>query len=318
MEIDGSTESHSGQVEVPCPICGSRSFHVSHVVHDRLKKKAFEAGIQPREDSYRIVACSSCGFLYLNPRPSLPESLESYPTEEYDPHRLAGGGVVGFLFRLIRPVTLRWKAARVWENRPSGSLLDVGCGTGEFLVFMKKRGWEATGIERSERAASIARGASCNVLVGDAAEVALPERHFDLVTFWHSLEHLPDLNGALGNVLSATKPGGRVAIAVPNPGSLDSRFYGSRWAAWDAPRHLYHFRYQDLLKLLQPSGLALLKRWPMPLDPFYHSLLSEISWSSGPAALIGAMRGLCIGFLSFLNGVKPDRASSTLYLFRKA
>lgn len=317
MTNSGTADATAELEEIPCPLCGMRPFRIYETVLDRLSFKASGTENQPRENAYSIVVCSSCGFLYLNPRPIPGNLFRFYLAETYDPHRRRGGGIMGSLFRLARRFTVRWKAAKITKDLKSGALLDVGCGTGEFIAYMKDRGWNTLGLEIDRNAADVAKSSGCSVIVGDPAKVALPEKAFDLITLWHALEHLPDLNGAVSNVSAALKPGGRLAVALPNPGSFDARFYGSRWAAWDAPRHLYHFHPQDVEKLFSPKNFELMKCYALPLDPFYHSLLSETSWTTGMLNGLRALRGLLIGMISLFYGAKPERASSTLYLFRK-
>lgn len=307
-------------IEIPCPICGTRPFRRAHTVRDRLSHTRHQGAGEksgPQEATYNIVACSSCGLLYLNPRPSADTLQTYYKTEAYDPHRRSGGGLTGYFFRLVRPCAIRWKASRVARSRNPGKLLDIGCGTGEFLDYMSSIGWTVFGVENDAEAAGTARSFGHQVVVRDPAEVDLPDTEFDLITFWHSLEHLPHLQETADRISSLMKPGGILAIAVPNPDSLDARFYRSRWAAWDAPRHLYHFRFRDLDSIWAGRGFRWIKSYSLPLDPFYHALLSEISWTSGVNAIWRGMRGLCLGSLSFIAGMKAGKGSSVLYIFEK-
>ncbi|TKJ38386.1 hypothetical protein CEE37_12765 [candidate division LCP-89 bacterium B3_LCP] len=303
--------------EIPCPICGSHTHQQLLSVADRLKSKAERASDQPQDNAYKIVACSSCGFLFLNPRPRAEELHKYYPSGYYDPHLSSGGGLFGSLFRTIRHFMLKWKEVKVSRDLSTGNLLDVGCGTGEFLVHMQKRGWDVSGVEISPDAAQIAGRNGCNVLVGDPADLNLPEEKYDLVTLWHSLEHLPDLSKAVDKICASLKTGGRLAIAVPNPESIDAKFYKAHWVAWDAPRHLYHFRSRDLTSLLKPRGMQEERTLSMLMDPFYHALLSETSWVTGLKSWFRALRGFLVGCISFISGFKPGQGSSTLFLFRK-
>ncbi|MFH1862024.1 MAG: class I SAM-dependent methyltransferase, partial [bacterium] len=237
--------------EIACPLCGSQNHRLVHVVHDRLINSYLQLENRLQEPTYHIVACSSCSFLYLNPRPRRSFLAEYYQSEQYNPHQQSGGGLIGFLFRSLRSATNRWKAARVVADAPPGALLDVGSGTGDFLKYMRSRGWQVQGVESDPDAAAAAVREGITVSVGDPAEIELPERSFDLITCWHSLEHLPHLRGAVKAITAALRPRGTLAVAVPNPDSWDAKFYKSRWVAWDAPRHLYHFRRQDIVKLFE-------------------------------------------------------------------
>ncbi len=318
MTKAGNADSSSRFEDIPCPLCGSHSYGNFIEVRDRLVNPDVRTDIKPREKDFRIVTCSSCGFLYLNPRPAPDELPRYYDTQNYDPHRESGGGFLGSLFRFVRRFTIRWKAVKAAGGRKGGMLLDVGCGTGEFMAYMQKCGWTATGIEYQSGAAEKARSWGCEVIIGDPADVLTKEDQYDLITLWHSLEHLPALNEAVENLVRALKPGGSIALAVPNPVSLDAKFYKERWVAWDAPRHLYHFRKSDLQALFQPKGFSLRTAYPMPFDPFYHALLSELCWTSGLKRTILAFRGLLVGTASFILGGRIESASSVLYIFEES
>jgi SAM-dependent methyltransferase len=317
MANRGSADFPAHFEEIPCPLCGARPFRSVYTVQDRLHPEPARTQNQPQEAAFRIVACSSCGFLYLNPRPNPEHLSEYYRSEKYDPHIRRGGGWSGRLYRWVRPFSIRRKAALVWKKREPGTLLDVGCGTGEFLHYMKRRGWRVLGVESDAAAAEQARAAGCDVLTGDPATVEYPDLKFDLITFWHALEHLPDLRGTLNAVAQRIKAGGILAVALPNPYSYDAEFYRSLWVAWDAPRHLYHFRRRDLEILLSAYNIRWSATRSLPLDPWYNALLSELSWASGLRALPRIFRGLGIGLISFLRGWKPGAGSSNLYLFIK-
>jgi SAM-dependent methyltransferase len=301
---------------IPCPLCGSVRSQLFIAVRDRLQGRDLDADGDKR---YEIVTCSGCGFRFLNPRPRVQELWKYYQGGAYDPHRRRGGGVVSIIYRLLRPLSVGYKAAQVSRGLKPGSLLDVGCGSGEFLCEMKRRGWRVLGIEQDEGAAQIARAAGCEILVGDPLETDLAQNRFDLITFWHSLEHLPFLKGAFAGICAHLAPAGRLVVALPNPDSLDARIYKSRWAAWDAPRHLYHFRPADLKNLVRQGAgdLRLVKMGSLPLDPFYHALLSEIIWSRGFMALVKAIRGTLIGFESLLAGLRSGSGSTIVYVFQK-
>lgn len=317
MANKGSADLQIQFEEILCPCCGTRPFRSVYTVQDRLHPETARTKNKPQGAAFRIVACSSCGFLYLNPRP-ISEHLQAfYRSEKYDPHIRRGGGWFGFLYRRIRPLSIHYKAALVWKKKEPGTLLDIGCGTGEFLQYMKRRGWRVLGVESDAEAAEQARATGCDVLTGDPATVPYPELKFDLVTFWHALEHLPDLKGTLDAVAKRIAEGGVIAVALPNPYSFDAKFYRSLWAAWDAPRHLYHFRRRDLEILLRAYNIRWSATRSLPLDPWYNTLLSELSWSSGVRVLPKIVRGLGVGLISFIRGWKPGEGSSNLFLFVK-
>lgn len=317
MTDAGARDIQDKLVKIPCPICHSDESRRFLAVADRYHADLKALPQLPQENTYQIVACSSCGFLFLNPRP-LSEQLQlAYRTEKYDPHRRKGGGLIGWLFRFFRLFTIHWKANKVTGGLLTGSLLDIGCGTGEFIVHIKKAGWQSKGIENDKSAADAAGSLGCDVYVGDPTQASIPDGSFELITLWHSLEHLPYLSGSLDRIAGWLKSKGHLAIAVPNPSSFDAWYYREKWVAWDAPRHLYHFRKEDLLRLLQPRGFTLERAISMPLDPFYHSLISEVSWDQGIIKMLKAARGIIIGTISFIAGSVTKNGSSVLYIFTK-
>lgn len=301
-----------------CLLCGGEAFQPIFPVRDRLQFKG--GGRAQAPERYNIVACAACGFRFLKPRPRAQDLAKYYQSATYGPHQRRGGGAVGWLYRLLRPFSVGHKAGQVAGGLTAGAILDVGCGTGEFLAEMQRRGWRTLGIERDESAAAIARESGCEVLIGDPLEIDLADRRFNLITLWHALEHLPNPRAALSKLAAHLKPEGRLAIALPNPDSLDARFYKARWAAWDAPRHLYHFRPSDVQRLISqiPGDFELIRTASLPLDPFYHALLSEVCWSQGLTAMIKGIRGGMIGLISYIVGFRSLRGSSILYLYQKA
>jgi SAM-dependent methyltransferase len=155
-------------------------------------------------------------------------------------------------------------------------LLDVGCGTGEFLAAMKAEGWEVEGLERDERAAAWARE-HCHLQVasGSVEQLATLDQQFDVITMWHVLEHLYSPGRALEILADHLRQDGWLLIAVPNISGIDARVYGANWVALDAPRHLNHFSLETLARLGSKHGLTL--RWwrQLPLDAFFNTLMSE-------------------------------------------
>jgi len=319
MANSPETDARDSLEILPCLLCGGQNCRPVYQVSDRLQAR-FQSGQVKEPETYHIVACSACGFRFLNPRPRAQDLGKYHQGGAYGPHQREGGGAVGVVYRLLRPFSVGYKARQATRGLAPGDLLDVGCGTGEFLREMRRRGWQTLGIEKEEKAAQIARDSGCPVLSGDPLETDLSNRTFDLITLWHSLEHLPDPIRVLAKLTKHLRSLGRLVIALPNPDSLDARFYRSRWAAWDAPRHLYHFRPGELERLVRQSSgeFRLIKTASLPLDPFYHALLSEISWSHDLSVWAKAIRGSVIGLLSFFSGFAALRGSSNLYIYQKA
>jgi 2-polyprenyl-3-methyl-5-hydroxy-6-metoxy-1,4-benzoquinol methylase len=240
----------------------------------------------PDEALYSIQRCLQCGMIYLNPRPAEEDSGRFYDHADYLPFaslqqkRSFLNQIYGFLRRL----NLRWKRRIVTDfvGKAKGGaplaahLLDIGCGTGEFLAAMKVGGWQVEGLERDERAASWARRYyEIPVSTGSVEQLAASTQQYDVITLWHVLEHLYDPGRALKIIAGRLRENGWLLIAVPNINGIDSRVYKGNWVALDAPRHLNHFSLDTLARLGSKHGLTL--RWwrQLPLDAFFNSLMSE-------------------------------------------
>ncbi|MBU0509343.1 class I SAM-dependent methyltransferase [bacterium] len=292
---------------IVCPVCGSADYRHELEVRDRFETIVGHL--------YTIVRCTACRLLYLNPRPDAASVSAFYGAEEYDPFLSSGSRVSAFtrLYRFVRRFTVRRKAWRVSNGLPRGArCLDVGCATGEFVAELRRRGFDACGVEPSPMAAEHARSTyGLTVWTGTVTDVPDSAGPFDLITLWHVLEHLHDLRGNLERMRSLLKEGGRLAIAVPNPSSSDARAYGAKWVAWDTPRHLYHFEPTVMTDLLIRAGFHARRHGAVAFDAFYHSLLSE---SGGAIRLLRAgMRG---GW-SFFCGSFGGAGSSELYIAEK-
>ncbi|MCG8604112.1 class I SAM-dependent methyltransferase, partial [bacterium] len=206
-------------------------------------------------------------------------------------------------------------------------LLDIGCGTGEFLLEMQSHGWQTRGIEKDAQAAEFAQKIyRLDVTSGDIEAKKHLKKSYDIVTLWHVLEHLHDPWEALQTVRQILKDDGYVLIAVPNIGSTDARFYRQNWVALDAPRHLYHFTPQTLARLLQRAGFKLVKTRQMPLDAFYNSLMSELVYlnQSGRKLFLAGylLRAKLLALSSIARSTRlrnPERrqGSSVLYYVKK-
>jgi 2-polyprenyl-3-methyl-5-hydroxy-6-metoxy-1,4-benzoquinol methylase len=199
--------------------------------------------------------------------------------------------------------------------RSRGTLLDVGCGTGEFLREMRRAGWTVRGVESDEGAARHARGRhGLDVVCGDIHDVGPSDGTFDVVTMWHVLEHLASPQRALALIRGVLKPRGLAVIAVPNVESVDAAVYGSDWNAYDAPRHLHHFSFEVLDRLCRDAGLELSRRRSLPADAAYNAFSSEaLRWRRRGTGLAG--RGAGVGRAAFvaarsLVAVAPFRRGS--------
>lgn len=206
--------------------------------------------------SFPVCRCQRCDSLYLNPRPKAEELGQYYP-DRYAPYTLGkhpsawqNWNLQYAAWKLVRSVL-----ARV---REPGRALDVGCATGEFLVTLQQKGWQVQGVEMNPQAAAYAQDrVQGEILIGDFMESAYPDHTFDLVTFWDVLEHLPKPRQALAEAARITRPSGFLVLSLPNLNSLEARLFGTHWAGWDIPRHLWWSRPPALAQLLAETGWAL-------------------------------------------------------------
>jgi 2-polyprenyl-3-methyl-5-hydroxy-6-metoxy-1,4-benzoquinol methylase len=184
-------------------------------------------------------------------------------------------------YKFGRRMNLRWKRKlidRYWRGstaRSPGRLLDVGCGTGEFMGVMKRVGWYVQGMERNREAVQWAgKTWGVPVYAGNLAEFH-PEKPFDVITLWHVLEHLYDPVQALNHLKGLLTIDGFFLVAVPNAGGVDAGLYGSNWVALDTPRHVNHFSARTLAQLFRAIGLEIVLRRQLPFDAPFNALLSE-------------------------------------------
>lgn len=229
---------------------------------------------------FTIVRCGTCGLIRTNPRPTA-SSIGLYYPEDYGPYhgtriRSARQGARPFWKRLLRPVyqsVFRFNTNAL-PPLPPGRMLEVGCASGAFLAQMAEEGWQIEGIEFSEQAASHARSAGFKVHSGALEAAPEPQAPYDLVVGWMVIEHLHDPLASLAKMARWTRPGGWLAISVPNAGALDFRLFKGAGYALQVPTHLHHFTPQTLSLLLEKGGWRAEKI-------FHQRLLSNLFGSIG-------------------------------------
>lgn len=248
-----------------CPVCGKTDFKNKLVVEDRTVS----------HESFAIVQCAACSFQFTNPRPGPAEIGKYYESDAYVSHNSAAQGLVNKAYKVARFFTMRRKVSLLTRMAPRrGKLLDYGCGTGHFLAAAKAAYWQVSGLEPNARAREAA-SKRLGQPIGQESLAQFPPGTFDAITLWHVLEHVHTLNETLAQLVALLKPDGVLLIAVPNVESLDAQHYRELWAAYDVPRHLYHFAPKTMAQLLKKHKLAIRQTLPMPLDAYYVSMLSE-------------------------------------------
>ena len=287
-----------------CPICSSTEFELFLNCKDYTVSR----------ETFSIVKCKICSFKFTNPRPETQHLGNYYKSEEYISHSNSSKGFINYTYQTVRKYTLLKKLQLISKFYKTGSLLDIGCGTGEFLNTCKNARWNVVGIEPDEtvRKAAI-KNYELDVKEENGIKDLLPSS-FDIITMWHVLEHVPLLQERINDLIRLVKSNGIIIIAVPNCNSLDAKIYKEYWAAYDLPRHLYHFTPTDIENICKKSELKLINILPMIFDSFYVSLLSEKN-KTGKSKII---RPLWNGLRSNLNAIKTGKTySSQIYILRR-
>ncbi|MBM3929858.1 MAG: class I SAM-dependent methyltransferase [Sphingomonadales bacterium] len=288
-----------------CPLCQSKT------LTGFLKVKDFSVS----GEIFNISQCKDCGLRFTNPRPGPEEIGQYYKFTDYVSHTdEEATGFINQLYRRVRRITLKQKEGWINSLIPNqGTLMDIGCGTGDFAGHMQSKGWKVEAVEPDESAATKAR-AKHGLKVFPEEYLQSTTQAYDAVTLWHVLEHVHPLDERIRQFTSLVKKGGYLFIALPNAEAKDAAHYREFWAAWDVPRHLYHFRGKVLRNRIEQAGFACVSEKSLPFDPFYIAMLSEKYRSGKDRALLGLWKGFGFWWKTF----KDERGSSSkLYVFLK-
>ena len=264
------------------------------------------------KETFELLYDENLDMLITSPQPDENTLGRYYESEDYISHTDAKRSLFEKAYHFIKNIALKNKLSLINDLQKSkGNLLDIGAGTGDFLLVAKQNGWNAIGIEPSEKAKAIAQQKGVE-LKSNLSE--FQDHSFDLITMWHVLEHVPNLENQIKELQRLLKPNGSIIIAVPNFKSFDANYYQEFWAAYDVPRHLWHFSKTAIQKLFLAENLELQKVLPMKFDSFYVSLLSE-KYKTGKMNYIKAF---FIGLKSNLKAKKSLEYSSHIYVLKNA
>ena len=289
-----------------CPVCGSGD------IKNVLLAKDYTCS----NENFVIAECTACTLRFTQDVPEAASIGQYYKSENYISHTNTSRGLINRLYQSVRKRTLKNKR-RLIERQTGinkGCVLDVGSGTGAFVNEMKKSGWQVTGLEPDADARSVCKQVYDIELRSIEQLFELAPSSFDAITMWHVLEHVHDLHGYLAQLKSLLKQNGKLFIAVPNYTSMDAVIYKEHWAAYDVPRHLYHFSPASMLLLMEKYGLKVLVYKAMWYDSFYVSMLSS-KYKNGASNLLA----------SFFNGLRSNsramqdvkKCSSVIYIIGK-
>ena len=251
-------------------------------------------------------------MLVTHPKPD-PEKLpDYYKSAGYISHTDSRSTLTDKIYQRVKKVMLQKKLKWISNEVSSkGKILDIGAGTGDFLLEAKKEGWNVFGFEPDGEARNLAKAKG--IVLQENLD-SLKEEKFDVITLWHVLEHVYDLNRQIVFIESILKKGGLLIIAVPNFKSYDAQHYREYWAAYDVPRHLWHFSQNSFKKLFAPTTLRFFKTRPLLFDSFYVSILSEKY--SGKEN--NYLKAFTIGAKSNFKAMSSSEYSSLAYFFRKS
>ena len=261
-------------------------------------------------ESFSLLLNEEYQILKTHPQQTLDKLGSYYEFDDYISHTDGKRTAFEKMYHFIKRKAIRDKVSLINSYQPlKGRILDIGAGTGDFLLECKNQNWEILGIEPNDKAKGIAVGKG--IKFGDTIE-KLESNSFDVITMWHVLEHVPDVEHQVAELKRLLKPSGTIIIAVPNFKSYDANHYGAFWAAYDVPRHLWHFSKTAIEKLFDNQNMNLEDVKPMWFDSFYVSLLSE-KHKSGKMNFVS---GFLIGFISNLVGIFKNEYSSHIYILK--
>ena len=289
-----------------CPLCSSQE-----IAHFLSCTDHFVSS-----EVFNICRCDKCGFIFTQDYPEESDAGHYYESDNYISHSDTNKEITDKMYQFIRRIMLNRKKRiiRKTTGLSTGSILDIGSGTGHFLNTMKLEGWNTKGVEINAKAREYA--ASCfNIDTISPENIqTLPANSFDCITLWHVLEHFHEPFKFMEEIARLIKPDGVVIIALPNTDSFDSEYYGKEWAAYDVPRHLWHFNPSTFSLFATKNKFSIVEKRYLPFDVFYISILSEKYRGSKFPFLSGTINGLMFSIRSLSN--KSEKQFNNLY-FKK-
>lgn len=290
-----------------CELCGS----------ENLAKFIDLKDYSISQEDYEIWNCADCDFHFTQHVPNQEFIAPYYKSEDYISHSDTKKGIVNNLYHRVRQIMLDRKYKLVDFYSQGGTLLDYGSGTGYFPAYVKAKNKTVKAIEIDPDARKYSQDRfGLDVYEPEAmANGTFSSGEFDVISLWHVMEHLYNPGTYVQSFKNLLQENGHLIIAVPNFTSYDAEYYGKYWAAYDVPRHLWHFSPDTMKKMVEKEGFILVDKKPMPFDSFYVSLLSE-KYKNGKSLLMG---GFLRGFRSYSKAAKNvDKCSSVIYVFRKS
>lgn len=262
-------------------------------------------------EKFQLYLDKNLHILKTLPQPSAEEIGAYYKSEDYISHTDSKRNLFEKIYHIVKRKAIQNKIDLIESfSSAKGKVLDIGCGTGEFIFEANKRGWKVFGFEPNFSASSLAKEKGLN-LVDNTKNIE--ENSLDVITMWHVLEHVHDLDEQIKELYRLLKPDGKLVIAVPNYNSYDAKYYEKYWAAFDAPRHLWHFSQKSISLIFEPYQFSHVETLPMLFDSFYVSLLSE-KYKTGKR---NWLKAFWIGLKSNIEARQNLEYSSLIYILKK-
>jgi 2-polyprenyl-3-methyl-5-hydroxy-6-metoxy-1,4-benzoquinol methylase len=294
----------------------------ARAVNTPPKLNSFETYVSCKDhlvsgENFDLLLDDSLDLLMTNPKPENDQLGKYYESEAYISHTDGKKSVVDVVYQMVRNYTLKKKLKLIESFQTEDkNILDIGAGTGDFLKICADHNWKVMGVEPNTGAREIALGKSKEGLFFDSVESLKKEDGvflgFDVITMWHVLEHVPNLDETIFNLKKLLKPEGVLIVAVPNFKSFDAAHYKEYWAAYDVPRHLWHFSQTAVRRLFFFQGMEVVKTLPMKFDSFYVSLLSEKNKTNK----MNFLKAFLIGLRSNIKAKKTNEYSSLVYVIK--
>ncbi|WP_430410963.1 class I SAM-dependent methyltransferase [Kordia sp.] len=265
-------------------------------------------------EEFQLVFDAVLEMYKTEPQPSLEKLPSYYQSEDYISHTDTKRNLFENVYHWVRSYMLSKKMALVTQHTKTGSqqVLDIGCGTGDFLKMAQEYKWNVAGVEPDAQARKIASEKTGIQIENNDWLAEVPDESFDAITMWHVLEHVPDLQAQIATLKRIVKPNGTIFIAVPNFKSHDANHYKESWAAFDVPRHLWHFSQKSIKQLFGKQDMKVVKILPMKFDAYYVSLLSE----KHKTGKMNPIKAFYRGFVSNFKAITTSEYSSLIYVIK--
>ncbi len=264
------------------------------------------------QELFQIYKCTSCKISFTDPIPDNKIITKYYQSDSYVSHGQSRS-ILDSVYVLARKYTLNWKVKILKSLISQGTVLDFGCGTGDFLKICKDSGFQIQGIEPAAKAREQAEYKTKTKIHENISE--LKGDKYGIITLWHVLEHVHNLKTTLLTLKDKLSTDGKILIAVPNHLSYDAKYFKEYWAAYDLPRHIWHFNYESMSSLLDEAGLVIVKTVAMKLDAYYISLLSNKYQNRNTFFKI--VNSIVVGLTSNIKAKQNDNYSSVLFIVKR-